>query len=201
MALSMRRALRSTLLTACAAAACLLFAAPLAFADSPLEQYQRTGRVDPCTASGSGGIPNDIEQYAPDFKAALQDALRQGCDKGGAAVSQTQPTETTKDGIPVAAGGGGTLPPGSRYVPKPPAPPKVVHDDKVVRHQPLAATGDTKTPTPVTALGILVLVALALGAGIALGRYLGWSAVDRLGGVRGAFGELGLRLRGLTRRA
>jgi hypothetical protein len=192
----MRRPPRPTLLLAAGAAlACLFAASPSALADSALDQYQRSGRIDPCTASSGGGIPNDVEQYAPDFLEALKDAQRRGCDRG--VVSQTKPTETTKNGVPVASGG--TLPPGSTYVPKPPAPPKTFRDDKVVRHLPLASGREVTTPAPVIVLAVLALLALVGGALVGTSRYMGWG-LERFGAVRHAFGELGLRLRNLTRR-
>ena len=191
----MRRPPRPTLLMAAGAAlACLIAAPPSALADSALEQYQRSGRIDPCTASTGGGIPNDVEQYAPDYLQALKDAQRRGCDRGG--VSQTKPTETEK-GVPVAAGG--TLPPGSTYVPKPPRPPKAFSEDKVVKHLPLASGRDVTTPAPVIVLSVMALLALIGGALVGTSRYMGWG-LERFGRVRHAFGELGFRLRSLTRR-
>jgi hypothetical protein len=190
----MRRLPRPTLLLAAGAAlACLLAASPSALADSALEQYQRTGRIDPCTASTGGGIPNDVEQYAPDYLQALKDAQRRGCDRG---VSETKPTDT-ENGVPVASGG--TLPPGSTYVPKPPAPPKTFRDDKVVKHLPLASGRDVTTPAPVIVLAVMALLALVGGGLAATWRYMGWG-LNRLEPVRHAFGEAGFRLRNLTRR-
>ena len=190
----MRRPPRLTLLIAAGAAVgCLLAASPSALADSALEQYQRTGRIDPCTASTGGGIPNDVEQYAPDYLQALKDAQRRGCDRG---VSETKPTET-KSGVPVASGG--TLPPGSTYVPKPPRPPKAFSEDKVVKHLPLASGRDVTTPAPVIVLAVMALLALIGGALVGTSRYMGWG-LERFGRVRHAFGELGFRLRSLTRR-
>lgn len=190
----MRRPPRPTLLMAAGAAlACLLAASPSALADSALDQYQRTGQIDPCTASTGGGIPNDVEQYAPDYLQALKDAQRRGCDRG---VSETKPTDT-KNGVPVVSGG--TLPPGSTYVPKPPKPPEPFSDDKVVKHLPLASGRDVTTPAPVIVLAVMALLALVGGALVGTSRYMGWG-LDRLGPVRHAFSELGFRLRNLTRR-
>jgi hypothetical protein len=189
----MRRAPRLTLLLA--ALAGLLLTAPSAWADSAIEQYQRNGQIDPCTATSPGSIPNDVAQYAPDFLQALKDAQRRGCNRGG--VSQTKPT-STQSGVPV--GSGGPLPPGSTFVPKPPAPPKIYRDDKVVTHFPLASGADVNTPAPVIILAIMVLIALAGGALAAVWRYTGWG-LDRFDGVRHAFGEAGFRVRNLTRRA
>src|SRR6476619_7309862 len=81
-----------------------LLAAPAAPAntfDTIFKTYQRTGKVDACKYSASdlkkalGQVPNDIEQYAPDFPAALQAAAEKrasgGCDKAAAGTS-TQAT-------------------------------------------------------------------------------------------------------------
>jgi hypothetical protein len=170
----------------------LLALAPAAWAESALEQYQRTGKIDPCTASGGpGSIPNDVAQYAPDFLDAYNAAQRQGCNRGG--VSQTKPTET-QSGVPVGSNGQ-SLPPGSTFVPKPPAPPKFFRDDKVVRHLPLSVGADATTPAPVLALAALLLLALVGGALAATWRYMGWG-VDRLDPLRHAAGEARLRVAG-----
>ena len=176
-------------------AACLLVvgAAP-AGAQTPLEQYQTTGRIDPCKVSGGPGqIPNDIEQYAPDFLAALNDARARGCDRGN--PNATTPTRTDEEGVPVAADGT-PLPPGSSYVPKPPAPPRLPAGDRATPaagHLPLAAKGDAQAPAPVIALAIFVLLGLAAGGLAATWRYMGWG-LDWLDPVRHGFAEAGHRL-------
>jgi hypothetical protein len=175
-------------------AACLLLVPASAGAQSALDEYQRTGQINPCTATLPGGVPNDVEQYAPDFLEALRDAQRRGCDRG---VSTTQPTETEDSGVPVA--GGTTLPPGTKYVPKPPAPPRTFRDDRAVTHLPLAAGGDVDTPAPVNILAVALLVLLAGALLVTASRLAGWGT-GRLDPFRHAFGELGFRLRALTRR-
>jgi hypothetical protein len=55
------------------------------------------------------------------------------------------------------------------------------------------------TPAPVIVLAVMALLALVGGALVGTSRYMGWGR-DRSGPVRHAFGELGLRLRNLTRR-
>jgi hypothetical protein len=173
-----------------AAVLSLLALAPAAWAETPLEQYQRTGKIDPCTASGGpGSIPNDVAQYAPDFLDAYNAAQRKGCNRG---VSQTKPTGTHA-GLPV--GGNGPLPPGSTFVPKPPAPPKLFREGKVVRHLPLSVGADAATPAPVLALGAMLLLALVGGALAATWRYMGWG-LDRLDPLRHAAGEARLRAAG-----
>jgi hypothetical protein len=191
---SMRRPPRlHALLAAGLSALCLMAVPASAPADSALDQYQRTGQIDPCTATNPGSVPNDVEQYAPDFLEALKDARRRGCDRG---VSTTKPTQT-KGGIPVVSGG--ALPPGTKFVPKPPAPPRPLHDEKTVRHLPLASGADVATPAPVSILAVMLLVALAGAALATVGRRLGWGT-GRLDPLRHAFAELAFRLRSLTRR-
>jgi hypothetical protein len=185
----MRRTQTTLLLAAIAG---LLALAPAAGAETPLEQYQRTGKIDPCTASGgAGSIPNDVAQYAPDFLDAYNAAQRQGCNRGG--VSQTKPTET-HSGVPVASNGQ-SLPPGSTYVPKPPAPPKLFREGKVVRHLPLAVGADATTPAPILALAAMLLLALVGGALAATWRYMGWG-LDRFDPLRHAAAEARLRIGG-----
>src|SRR3954471_19088019 len=90
-------------------------AAPANTFDTIFKAYQRTGKVDACKYSASdlkkalGQVPNDIEQYAPDFPAALQAAAEKrasgGCDKAAA------PAATTGAAAPPAATTG--VPPGA----------------------------------------------------------------------------------------
>jgi hypothetical protein len=170
----------------------LLALAPAAGAQTALEEYQRTGQINPCTATAPGGIPNDVEQYAPDFLEALRDAQRRGCNRG---VSETRPTRRDDTGAPVASDGS-ALPPGSTYVPKPPAPPRPFRDDREVRHLPLAAAGDgVATPAPVIALAVMLLLAVAGGALAATWRYLGWG-LERLDPLRHGFAEAAHRVGG-----
>lgn len=160
--------------TACllAAVAGLLALAPAAVGETALEQYQRTGRIDPCTAGGGAGdIPNDVEQYAPDFLDAYNAANRRGCKK--AAPAPAQPDQVAA----VAAGEG--RPPGATFVPKPPAPPQLFREERVVRHAPLAIEGDTRIPAPILALAVMVALGLLGAALAAAARRTGWGP-DRL---------------------
>jgi hypothetical protein len=176
-------------------AACALALPASAAAQSPLEQYQRTGTINPCSVTGGPGeIPSDVEQYAPDFLEALKDAQRRGCDRGNR--NATSPASTDDEGTPVAANGA-PLPPGSSYVPKPPAPPKLPAIDAKAtgRHLPLAAAGEAKTPAPVLGLAVFLLVGLAWGGAAATWRYMGWG-LEWLDPVRHGFSEAGHRAGG-----
>lgn len=175
----------------------LLAIAPGASGQSALDQFQRTGQINPCTLTGGAGdIPNDVAQYAPDFLEAYRAAQRAGCQRPG--VSTTRPTDTAA-GVPVDTGGT-PLPPGTTFVPKPPEPPKFGGSKtRVVRHQPLAVRSDTTTPLPILALGVMLLLALIGAALAATWRYMGWG-LDRLDPARHAAGEARLRLAGAADR-
>jgi hypothetical protein len=188
----------STLALSAALAVALLAAlAPAASAaESPLDQYQRTGKIDPCNPGlgGGGGTPNDVAQYAPDYIQALNDAKAKGCNHGGGGGGGAT-------GVAAIAGGGPTggppgAAPGTPYVPKPPAPPKTgpgaVHP-AIGGHLPLAVKTDGATPAPVIALAVMLLLALLGGALAAVGRQLGWS-LGVLDPVRHAGGEAAMRM-------
>jgi hypothetical protein len=157
--------------------------APTASAsESPLDQYQRTGTINPCNPGiySGGAAPNDVQQYAPDYLQALQDARRKGCASGGGGGgggTSTAAAASTVSSGPPPSGPSGTAP-GTAYVPKPPAPPKVSPSGAkrlpVTAHLPLAAKSDGGTPAPIVALAIMLLIALAAGAAAAARRLFGW---------------------------
>jgi hypothetical protein len=199
---SMRRAPRLSflpLLTAGLAAALLSLAPAAGAAESPLDEYQRTGAIDPCNPGlgAGGGAPNDVQQYAPDYLAALEEARRKGCGRGGAGSG----SGSGNGGGAVAPGGSGGstsgpsgAPAGTPYVPKPPAPPKVAPSDPgAAAHLPLAVKSDGGTPAPVIALAILFLLALLGAALAATGRWFGWR-LGLMDPVRHAGGEAALRM-------
>jgi hypothetical protein len=188
MARSMPRPSAPAFVALLAALFSLALAAP-ASAESALEQYQRTGRIDPCNREGIAGVPNDVEQYAPDFLEALRDAQRRGCDAG---ASPTEPTQTDDTGAPVVAGA--QIPPGSRYVPKPPAPPRPPYrGGEATTPLPLATSTDMRTPAPILALAIMAALALAGTGALAVWRLMGWGG-EWASPLRHGFGELGLRM-------
>src|SRR3954471_16404460 len=78
--------------------------------DDVFADYQKDGKIDPCAHSpeelqkAKSDIPNDIDQYAPDFPAALDAAMQDrasgkcgGDGTGGAAApgGTTAPPSTT----------------------------------------------------------------------------------------------------------
>ena len=114
--------------------AVLCLAAPAsAFADAfddVFADYQKDGRIDACKHSDDAlksarrQIPNDIEQYAPDFPDALDQALerraRGDCDKK-AAETAAQPTTSTP--TPPAGEDAGTAPAAQTTPGAAPSPP------------------------------------------------------------------------------
>jgi hypothetical protein len=149
--------------------------------------YKKTGKVDPCTysaqqlADAKRQVPNDIEQYAPDFPAALDEAIQRraggACDKSAAAPAATTTPAATSSG-PTATTGvpPGTTPAPSGQAPQPtptPTPAPSVADNAILaaskRH-----SSDAGAPAPLVALavigGLMALAALLYG----LARWWAW---------------------------
>ena len=215
----MRRAWLSSLPALLIAAILAALAAPALAEQSPLDQYQSSGTIDPCNPGiySTGVAPNDVQQYAPDYLQALQDARSKGCHRGGGGggVSTTPAAAAPSAGTSgPSAGGPAGVPAGTPYVPKPPAPPKAVaavqSGTALGAQLPLAAKSDGGTPAPIVALAVMFLLALVGGAVAGLARHLGWTGgvldpVRHAGGeaalrMGSAAGSLADRLRDLTRR-
>jgi hypothetical protein len=176
-----------------------------AFALTPFEQtynaYRHSGRVPPCQFSvdtlqkAKSEVPPDIEQYAPDFPAALDAALQAralgACNKHA--------TATTGATAPVAPSGSGGQPPSSGSgtgttpapTPYPASNSTFVNNTAAASH----AAGASSAPAPVIALAI-VLVLMAMAA-------LWWSLTTWRGleprwllGARHAWSEAGYRASG-----
>lgn len=168
----------------------LLAAAVAASAATPLQEYQRSGQITPCkyTSGQLGGkVPNDVEQYAPDYKSQLEAAARQrargcgGSNGGGAASSGGG---AIPGGGAAATGGGGAGPGGTGAsgsgspAAVPPAPPidPTTGEPATGIGQP-AITASDKAGISTSLLLLLIVGGLVvLGALLALvARYLGWS--------------------------
>jgi hypothetical protein len=175
-------------LGACLVALVCALTAPAAYGDAydrVFADYQKDGRIDPCRHSegelrtAKGQIPSDIEQYAPDFPAALDDALEQrargGC--GGEASAAATETETGTPGAPAAGGGSATggAAPAQSTTPAPntpgvaPAPPgtanpaEAADDGAIARAASQSADRGGDAPAPLLVLGVAGgLLALAL---------------------------------------
>ncbi len=175
----------------CLAVLILLASAVAASAATPLQEYQRTGHITPCkyTSGQLGGqVPNDVEQYAPEYKSQLEAAARQrarGCggssggSSGGGAPTGGGGSGAGSGGSSSAAGSTDSTGSGARPV-APSAPPidPTAADAGAVTPQPAVTTGSGDAGVSTSLLLLLILGGLVvLGGLLALvGRYLGWSA-------------------------
>src|SRR4051794_7647223 len=205
------------LLLALAALVSLAVAAPLAHADAFDEifrDYSSDGRIDPCKHTAAQlqrarkDVPPDIEQYAPDFPDALDQAIearaRGRCGEKKTATPAPATTTTPRASGPVGAtkpspatttGANGAT---TTAAGEPPAPtadqavPGAPNDDAIARAADGDTRGDSGIPAPLIALAALA-AALALGAAaVALARWRGWEPPWALR-ARHALGEAGWR--------
>jgi hypothetical protein len=187
--------------------------------------YQRTGRVDGCKysakelAAAQREVPNDIEQYAPDFPAALEAAAEQRasgqCRKGqSTAAPPVAGTPTPPPTPPTAPGATPTPQPAAPVPASPPnaAAPQPTPDptmapaaaDKAIETAARDARGGgaSGTPAPLVVLaivcGLLALIAGGWGAArwwaweprwLARARHAGAEAGWRAGGLWGEFSD------------
>lgn len=179
-----------------------------AFADV-FADYQKDGRIDPCAHSQSdlraakGKIPNDIEQYAPDFPQALdeaaEDRARSACPTTGAAGATTTTQAAAAQGAPAPTATTDVAAPAAT-VPSPPGsaqPVPAAADGAIVNAAARSADpGASEPPAPLIALAViggLVLLGLLLW-GVA--RFFAWDPAW-LAGARHAVQEAGWRAGGL----
>ena len=183
------------------ARALLLAAALLALAASPalakggfddvFKDYSGDGRIDPCKHSAAelqkarGDIPPDIEQYAPDFPEALDQAIearaKGRCSKQ--AAQTTTPTTNAAPAAPAAPGGGGgsspaPAPAAAANPGEPPAPtaasvPAGAPKDDAIEKA-ASSGGGSDVPAPLIALGVLAALAALCGLAYALARWRAW---------------------------
>jgi hypothetical protein len=201
----MRRLLALLLLALTAGLALPAAAAADAF-DDVFAAYRSAGRIEPCKFSAEtlqsarSQIPNDIEQYAPDFPAALDAALsaraRGACDPQPTTPATTAPDEgggavatTPAPGVPA-----GRRPGGSTPQPTPQAVPAAAVGDGAIPAAAAATRGDDGAPAPAALVLLAVLGALLLLglAGWGAARWWAWEPLwlERL---RHALGEAGWR--------
>jgi hypothetical protein len=155
--------------------------------------YKKSGRVDGCAwsarqlADAKRQVPNDIEQYAPDFPNALNDAIAKraagGCSKSAAAPatptapaggSPSSPGPTATTGVPPgttpAAPSAGSQAP----QPTPTSNPSPAIGDKAILAASKTRSSDAGIPAPLVALAIIgALMALAALL-YALARWWAW---------------------------
>ncbi|HEX8123765.1 MAG TPA: hypothetical protein VF549_21120 [Solirubrobacteraceae bacterium] len=157
--------------------------------DDVFADYQKDGKIDPCAHSpeelqqAKGDIPNDIDQYAPDFPAALDAAMEDrasgkcgggGDGSGGAAApGTTTPGGTTAAPAPAP---GATTPNAAGQTPGPPgtAQPTPQAADGAIANAAARDDSDSDFPAPLVALlvagGLLALSLLVWG----LFRFFAW---------------------------
>ena len=172
--------------------------------DDVFADYQKDGKIDPCAHTpeelqqAKKDIPNDIEQYAPDFPAALDAAMeeraRSACDGSGNAAP---PGGTSTSAAPPVAPGA-TTPNAPGQAPAPPgtAQPSTTAADGAISN---AAARDKDTgsdiPAPLLALaiagGLLALCLLLWG----LFRFVAWEPTWLLN-ARHSVAEAGWRTGG-----
>ena len=191
----MRRTFISLLL-----AAFLLAQAATAAAQNPIDDYRRNGTIDPCKYSdgqlrrGAGGLPPDVEQYAPGLADSLNQG-REGC--GGSSPGSTDTRQT--DAVPTpsnpggtGSGGGGGEGAGRAAQIKAPPSPLAAPRTRLANFSAPAVTAKPGQDVPGWVLP-LVLVALALAAVVALLRLTGTDASRRTRPLGAAFRDAGER--------
>ncbi|PZR65846.1 MAG: hypothetical protein DLM63_10710 [Solirubrobacterales bacterium] len=165
------------------------------------------GTLTPCAFSPAalkqarGQIPNDLQQYAPDFLAAIDAALaaqaRGDCSRtsGHGAPASTPPaggSSTPAAGSPSAAHSSKPAP----ATPAPPLGPGLRNGiDKGIPPVPAHPARSTSTPAALLLLGGLAAVLALLGLGWLLFGRLGWGS-RWLTPVRHAWSEAGFRASG-----
>jgi len=174
--------------------------------------YRHSRQVDPCAWSAAQlsdakrQVPNDIDQYAPDFPQALDDAIAKraagACAKQAAAATSTAaatPPPTTSG--PTATTG---VPPGStpapssgQQAPQPAAtskPAPAVADNAVLAAS-KQTSSDAGVPAPLVALAVIALLMMLAALLYALARWWAWEP-DWLVRARHAGAEAGWRASG-----
>jgi hypothetical protein len=106
----MRRSLLATVLSG----ALVLTVTPAAYANAfedVYAAYQKSGKIDPCKFSAAklkqaqGQVPNDIEQYAPDFEILLDRAAEQRASGACKKDAKTTAGATSTTGAAPSTGG------------------------------------------------------------------------------------------------
>jgi hypothetical protein len=153
--------------------------------------YRKSGTVDACKwsakqlADAKAQVPNDIDQYAPDFPNALDDALQKrasgACSKTAAAAPATSTPAGSPPASPTATTGvpPGTTPaaPGASAPAPQPAPtskPAPAVADNAILAASKSRSSDAGIPAPLVALAVIgALMALAALL-YALARWWAW---------------------------
>lgn len=170
--------------------------------DTVFASYRSSGRIDPCKfsagdlAAARRQIPNDIEQYAPDFPAALDGALsaraKGACDPKPQAEAEP---EVAAAPAPEAAPPAATPKPGAETPqPTPQAVPASAAADGAIPAAVLAARTADGGPAPAALVLLAVLGTLLLAGLVGWGAARWWAWEPRsLERLRHALGEAGWR--------
>jgi hypothetical protein len=169
----------------------LLAAAPAAQANAFKDifgAYKQRGQVNPCTWSAKQlsdakrQVPNDIDQYSPDFPQALDDAIAKraagACAKPAAATTTAAAAPPTSSG-PTATTGvppGTTPATGGQQAPQPaptsqPAP--AIADDAVLAAS-KSRSSDAGVPAPLVALAVIAVLIMLAALLYGLARWWAW---------------------------
>jgi hypothetical protein len=155
-----------------------------------LKDYQSDGQIDACSHSdktlrdAQHQIPNDIQQYPPDFPDALSQALRQRasgtCDKSKGGGTSTATASASASGGSGAGGSGA----GTSSAPTPAAKPGAAPSQPAVAKPaggelaadvPASASASkADTPLPLFLLAIIGAILLLAGLFAWFARFMGW---------------------------
>jgi hypothetical protein len=200
--------MRPRLLALCACALLLPATALAAPFDDVFADYQKDGKIDACEHSpeelqkAKADIPNDIEQYAPDFPAALDAAMEErarGCDgETPADTGAAAPGTTTPSGGTAAPTPGATTPNPAGQAPAPPgtAQPSGAASDGAIANA-AGRDDDSGSDFPPALLALAILGGLLALAALLWGlfRFFAWEPRWLLG-ARHSVAEAGWRTSG-----
>ena len=178
--------------------------------------FASDGRIDPCKHTSAEleavkrNIPPDIEQYAPDYPAAVDAALearargecaRKKKDDAAPAAPVAPPAATPSPAAPAPTAAVPGPAATTEVVPEPPQPETAaaaVPGGIRVKADPALERAATATPSGDAPLPVLALVILAgaLAAALAAVAMLRRTAPERLAGARHAWGEAAYRFGG-----
>ena len=153
--------------------------------------YKQRGQVAPCKWSAKQlsdakrQVPNDIDQYAPDFPQALDDAIAKRA--AGACATQAATTSTAAATPPPTTSSGPTattgVPPGStppapagQQAPQPAAtskPAPAIADNAVLAAS-KRRSSDAGVPAPLVALAVIAVLMMLAALLYALARWWAW---------------------------
>ena len=210
-----------------------LAAAPAAQAatafEDVLKDYKGDANINPCKHSeetlskAAGQVPNDIEQYAPDFPEALGNAIAAraqgacdgkdaggsdessgggGSNGGGSGSGGSSGGGSGGGGAPAPPGGSGaaTPPGGSPGAASPPPatpapPPSGVSNAPSSKQVPVPTRPASSKSIPPVPIALLVILAGLLLLGGLLFLVTRWLGLDghRIAGARHTWGEAGYR--------